>query len=79
MLHAALMACTLEMEFRARSQCDVTFAAFDLVSRRVGLPLDTAGEATARLYAPPRDREARVDLMTVVVSSARLRDLLDAR
>jgi carbonic anhydrase len=78
-VHAALTAHTLAAEFAGRSSCEVAFGVYDLVTYRVGLPVDAVTHGSSRLYAPPRVGEEFIELSAGVVSSERIRHLLDRR
>jgi hypothetical protein len=60
-LNAAWIAFCLRQEFRSRfPDLGVVFGTYDLVSRRVRLPLSLPGELTEEeqgLFAPPEDVE----------------------
>jgi carbonic anhydrase len=70
-VHAALTAFTLATEFSGRADCGVVYGTYDLVTRRVGLPMEAAGDT--RLFEPPRNREAFVALLRGVASSEEVR------
>jgi carbonic anhydrase len=76
-VHAALTAYTLEMEFAGKSECRVVYGTYDLVTRKVGLHAGAAGDGDARLFAPPRDRAAFVALLEGLVSSENVRRAFD--
>lgn len=69
-VHAALTAYTLEAEFKKRSDCGVVYGTIDLVTHRVGLPIDPTDAPGATLHTPPRDRQAFIDMLTELATSS---------
>ena len=47
------------------------FGVYDLITRRVCLPVGASDAAETRLVSPPRDRAGFVDLLTRTVSAVR--------
>jgi carbonic anhydrase len=81
-LNAAWSAYCLRQEFRTRCpDLGVVFGTYDLVSRRVGLPLSPPGELTEEeqgLFAPPEDVEQFRQLARRICSGRVVQSLLKA-
>jgi carbonic anhydrase len=77
-LNAALTAATLRHEFRHQLGPDrqVVYGVYNLVSRRVKLPLEDEGRVSIRLVPPPSDAAGLAQLALVVASSGTVRALL---
>jgi carbonic anhydrase len=77
-LNAALTAATLRHEFRHQLGPDrqVVYGVYNLVSRRVKLPLEDEGRVSIRLVPPPADAAALEQLALLVASSGTVRALL---
>ena len=77
-LNAALTAATLRHEFGQQLGPDrqVVYGVYNLVSRRVKLPLEEEGRVSIRLVPPPTDAAGLEQLALVVASGETVRALL---
>ncbi|HVK15355.1 MAG TPA: carbonic anhydrase [Fimbriiglobus sp.] len=77
-INAALTAATLRHEFRQHLGPDrqVVYGVYNLVSRRVKLPLEEEGRVSIRLVPPPTDAAGLEQLALVVASGETVRALL---
>jgi carbonic anhydrase len=77
-LNAAITAATLRQEFRDRlgPHRGVVYGVYDLVSRRVKLPLDEESNLAIRLAPPPAGAESFDKLGLLIAGSRRVKDLL---
>lgn len=77
-INAALTAATLHHEFRQQLGPDrqVVYGVYNLVSRRVKLPLEEEGRLSIDLVPPPADAAAMEQLGRLVAGSSTVRALL---
>lgn len=81
-LNAAFTAASLRQEFRdyLGNERDVVYGVYDLLTRRVGIPLGIPGESdfTAGLVSPPADLDAFDQLGIALATAPGIRELLHA-
>ena len=78
-LNAAMTAATVRQEFRDQlgPHREVVFGVYDLVTRRVKLPLEADAGVAIRLAPPPADAAGFDQLGLLVAGSGRVRELLE--